>query len=93
MIDCPPRRFFSTVFVKTSDAQLPPPGSCVNEDLNLDLVVKTGYVPDFTTDPNLGCTGKEWGADRRRGHRIGGRLSWAWRVELEVHGGECLDEL
>ena len=50
-------------------------------------------MPELTTDPNLGCTGKEWSVGRHRGHRIGGRLSGAWRVEFEVHGGECLHEL
>ena len=50
-------------------------------------------MPELTSDPNLGCLGKEWGVRRHRGHRIGNLLTGAWRVEFEVHGCEGLDEL
>ena len=28
-------------------------------------------MPELASDPNLGCTGKEGGINRHRGHRIG----------------------
>ena len=93
MIDCPPRRLDSTVFVKTSDALFSLPGSFVDEDLTQDVATEAGCMPKFTSNPNLGCTGKEWGVGRHRGHHIEGRFSEAWRVEFKIHDSEGLDEL
>ena len=70
-----------------------PPDFGVDEDLNRDAVAEAGCISGLASDPTSVCTGKEWGVGRHRGHRIGGRLSGAWRVEVEVHDGEGLDEL
>ena len=53
------------------------------------MTAKTGCVPEFTSDPNLGRTGKEWDVGRHRGYR-GGVVSGACRAEVEVHDGEGL---
>ena len=72
-----------------------PPGLCIDENLNRDTAAETGCGPELTSDPNLGCTGEEWGVGRHRGHRVGGfvRPSGTWRVEFEVHGGKGLDDM
>ena len=51
---------------------VPPPGSCVDEDLNRYAAAEAGCVPELASDPNLGCTGKDGGVSRHRGHRFGG---------------------
>ena len=56
------------------------------------MAAETGCVLDFTSDPNLACTGKEWCIDRHRRHHIG-VVSGPWRVEFEAHDDEALDEL